>query len=80
MRVLAEILPVGKAAISTISCGNDARVPFVWHVDGHVVGRVTRGRDLYAYSASLRQTSSIDVGFGISECTSFSDFGDIVKG
>lgn len=80
MRVLAKILPVGESTISTISSGNDARVPFVRHVDGHVVGRVARGRDLDAYSASLGQTSSIGIGFGISKCTSFGDLGDIVEG
>lgn len=80
MRVLSDILPVGKAAVATITGGDDARVPFGWHVDGHVVRRVARGRDLDAHSASLRKTGSIGVGFDICKGTSFGDLGDIVEG
>lgn len=80
MGVHSKILPVCEATVSAVSSSDDTIIPFVRHVDGHVVRRIAWRRNLDAHCTSLRQTSSICISIGIGERPALSDFGNIVEG
>lgn len=79
MGVHSKILPVCEATVSAVSSSDDTIIPFVRHVDGHVVRRIPWRRNLDAHCTSLGQTSSIGIGISVGEGPALSDFGDIVE-